>query len=98
MHVFFGEIFDAEIVNAQGERDGSCSGAPEAWIIWGGFVSVWVKVANNLVEGDEYCLFEAIHAALYLKVHKTAGGDVDFVAWIIPHFLGNHIWEEMDVL
>ena len=23
---------------------------------------------------------------------------MDVVSWIIPHFLGNHIWEEADVL
>ena len=23
---------------------------------------------------------------------------MDVVAWIIPHFLGNHLWEDVDVL
>ena len=98
MHVFFGEIFDAEIVNAQGERGGSCSMAPEAWSIWDRFVSVWGEVSKISVEGNDSCLFEAIHAAFYLKVYKTVGGDVDVVVWIIPNFLGNHLWEDADVL
>ena len=34
VRVFFGKMFDAKIVNAQGERGGSCSVAPEAWITW----------------------------------------------------------------
>ena len=98
VRVFFGKIFDTEIVNAQGDRGGSCSVAPEAWSTWGGFVSVWGEVANELVKGDDSCLFEAIHAALYFKVYKTVGDDGDVVAWIIPHFLGNHLWEDADVL
>ena len=53
VRVFFGKIFDAKIVNAQGERGGSCSVAPEAWSTWCGFVSVWVEVANKLVEGND---------------------------------------------
>ena len=56
------------------------------------------KVANKLVEGHDSCLFDAIHAASYLKVYKTVGNDVDVVAWIIPHFSWNHIWEYADVL
>ena len=71
---------------------------PEAWGTWGGFVSVWGEVANELVEGDESCIFEAIHAASYFKVYKTVCGNGDVVAWIIPHFLGDHIWEDADVL
>ena len=59
---------------------------------------MWGEVANELVEGDKSYLFEAIHAVSYLKVYKTAGGDVDVVAWIIPHFLRNHLWEDADVL
>ena len=35
VRVFFGKIFDAKIVNAQGECGGSCSVAPEAWSTWG---------------------------------------------------------------
>ena len=62
VRVFFGNIFDVGIVNAQGERGGSCSVAPEAWSTWGGFVCMWGEVANKLVEGDNSCLFEAIHA------------------------------------
>ena len=96
--VLFGAIFDAKIVNAQGDCGGSCSVEREARIILGGFVYVWGKVSNKLVETDESCLFEAIHAALYLKVYKTIGGDVHVVAWIIPHFLGEHIWDDVDVL
>ena len=92
VRVFFGKIFDAEIVNAQGERGGSCSVAPEDWMTWGGYVSVWGEVVNELVEGDDSCLFDAIHAASYFKVYKTVGGDGDVAAWIIPHFLGNHLW------
>ena len=72
--------------------------APEAWSMWGRYVSVWGEVANELVEGDDSCLFEAIHAALYLKVYKNIFGDVDVIAWIIPHVLGNHLWEDADVL
>ena len=53
LRVFFGKIFDAKIVNAQGERGGSCSVAPEAWSTWGGFISVWGELANELVEGDD---------------------------------------------
>ena len=63
VHVFLGKIFDAKIVNAQGELGFTCSVSPEAWSTWVGFVSVWGKVANELVEGNESCLFEAIHAA-----------------------------------
>ena len=66
--------------------------SPETWSIWGGLVSVRGEVANELVEGDDSCLFEAIHAASYLKVYVTVGGDVDVVVWIIPHLLGNHLW------
>ena len=98
VRIFFEKIFDAEIVNAQGERGGSCSVAPEAWSTWGGFVSVWAEVANESAEGNYSCLFEAIHAASYFKVYKTVGGNGDVVAWMIPHFLGNHIWEDPDVL
>ena len=98
VRVFFGKIFDAEIVNAQGERGGSCSVATEAWSTWGGFVYVWVEVANKLVEGDDSCLLEAIHTASYIKVYKTVSIDVDVVVWIIPQFLGKHIWEDADVL
>ena len=96
--LFLGRIYDAEIVNAQGERGGSCSVAPKAWSTWGGFVSVWGNVANKLFKGDEYCLIEAIHAASYFKVYKTVGGDGGIVAWIIPHLLGNHPWEDTNVL
>ena len=53
VRVFFGKIFDAEIVNAQGERGGSCSMVPEAWIIWGGFISMWGKLANELFESND---------------------------------------------
>ena len=67
VRIFFGKIFDAEIINAQGERDGSCSVAPEAWSKWVGFISVWGEVANKLVKGDDSCLFEAIHAASYFE-------------------------------
>ena len=74
--VFFGEIFDTKIVNVLGERGSSCSVALEAWSIWGGFISIWGEVANKLVEGDDSCLFEAIHAALYIKVYKIVGSDV----------------------
>ena len=35
---------------------------------------------------------------MYFKVYKTAGGDGDVVVWIIPHFLGEHLWEDADVL
>ena len=91
MRVFFGKIFDAKIVNLQGERGGSCSVAPEAWSTRGGFVSVSGEVANKLVEGNDSCLFEAIHTVSYLKVYKIVGGDGDVVAWIIPHFLGDHL-------
>ena len=63
VRVFFGKIFDTEIVNAQGDRGGSCSVAPEAWSTWGRLVYVWGEVANELVEGDESCLFEEIHVA-----------------------------------
>ena len=41
---------------------------------------------------------EAIHAASYFKVYKTIGGDGFIVPWIIPHFLGDHFWEDADVL
>ena len=53
---------------------------------------MWVEVANELVEGDDSCLFEAIHATSYFKIYKTVSDDGGVVAWIIPHFLGNHIW------
>ena len=98
VRMFFGKIIDAKIVNAKCERGGSCSVAPEAWSTWGGFVSVWGEVANYLVEGNYSCLFEAIPSAYYLKLFKTVSGDGDVVAWIIPHFLGNHLWEDTDVL
>ena len=98
VRVFFGKMFDAKIVNAQGERGGSFSVAPEAWIMWGRFISVWGEVANNLVKGNESCIFEDIHAASYLKLYETVGGNVDVVTWIIPYFLGDHIWEGADVL
>ena len=71
---------------------------PEAGSTWCWFVSVWGKVANKLVEGNDLCLFEAIHAASHFKVNITIGGNGDVKAWIIQHFLGNHIWEEADVL
>ena len=96
--VFFGKIFDAEIVNAQCECGWSCSVDPEAWMTWGGFVNVWGEVVNELVEGNYSCLFEAIHAASYSKVYKNVGRNGDVVAWIIPHLLGNHLWEDVDVL
>ena len=32
------------------------------------------------------------------RVYKTVGSDGDVVAWIIPHFLRNHLWENADVL
>ena len=51
-----------------------------------------------MVEGDDSCFFEAIHATSYLKVYKTVSGDVDVVAWIIPNFLGGNLWEDADVL
>ena len=92
------KTFYAKTFNAKGERGGSCNVSPESWSKWGRFVSVWGKVSNKLVKGDDSCLFEAIHAASYLKVYKTAGDDVDVVSWIIPHFLGDHIWEDADVL
>ena len=98
VRVFFGKIFDAEIVNAQGERGGSYSMALEACTTWGGFVSMWVEGENKLAKGNDSCLFEAIYVASYPKLYKTVGGDVDVVAWIIPHFLGNHIWEDADLL
>ena len=72
--------------------------APEAWSTLGGFLSVWGEVANELVEGDDFFLFEAIHAASYFKVYKTVVGDGDVVAWIILHFLGNYLWEDADIL
>ena len=97
VRVFFGKNIYAETFNAKGELGGSCNVSPESWIKWGRFLSIWGKVANKLVEGDDSCLFEAIHAASYLKVYKTAGDNVDVVSWIIPHFLGNHIWEDADV-
>ena len=71
---------------------------PEAWSTWGGFVSVWDELVNELVEGNDSCLFEAIHAASYFKVYKTVDRNGDVVAWIIPHFLGNYLWEDVDVL
>ena len=98
VRVFFGKIFDAKNFNTQGERCGSFSIAPEAWSTWGRFVFVLGDVADDLVEDDDSCLFEAIHATLYFKVYKTVGGDEDVVAWIIPHLLGNHLWEDTDVL
>ena len=98
VRVFFGKIFDAEIVNAQCERGGSCSVAPEASCTWGRFVSVWGEVVNDLVEGNDYCLFEAIHDASYFKVYKTVGRNGDVIAWIITHFLGKDLWEDVDVL
>ena len=86
------------IVNAQGKRGGFCSVTPEAWSTWGRFVSVWGEVANELVEGNDSLLFDAIHDFSYFKVYKTVGGDGDVVAWIIPHFLGGHLWEDTYVL
>ena len=53
VRIFFGEIFDAKIVNAKGECGGSCSVEPESWSMWGEFVSVWGEVANKLVKGDD---------------------------------------------
>ena len=92
------KTFYAETFNAKGERGGSCNVSPESWSKWGRFVSVWGKVAKKLAEGDDSCLFEAIHAASYFKVYKTVGGDGDVVAWIIPNLLGNNIWEDADML
>ena len=51
--VFFGNIVDAIIFNAQYERCGYCSVEPESWSTWGGFVSMWGDVATKLVEGDD---------------------------------------------
>ena len=59
---------------------------------------MWCEVANELVEGNDSLLFDAIHDFSYFKVYKTVGGDGDVVAWIIPHFLGGHLWEDADVL
>ena len=59
---------------------------------------MWDNVANELAEGDNSCLFEAIHYASYLNVYKKVGGNGYVVAWIIPHFFGNHLWEDVDVL
>ena len=64
----------------------------------GGFVSEWGEVSNELVKGDDSCLFEAIYASSYFKIYKTVGGNGDVVEWIITHFLGDHIWEDVDVL
>ena len=64
----------------------------------GGFVSEWGEVSNELVKGDDSCLFEAIYASSYFKIYKTVGGNGDVVEWIITHFLGDHIWEDADVL
>ena len=59
---------------------------------------MWGKVVNELVEGNDSCLFEAIYAASYFKVYKTVGDDGSVIAWIIPHFLEKYLWKDADVL
>ena len=81
--VFAGEVFDSEVVDAEGE--GCLAGGvfPEAGCVWHGLVSMWCEGLDQLVEYAG--LLEAVHALPDLAVDETVWGDIDVV--FVPDLL-----------
>jgi hypothetical protein len=67
--MFFAKVFDAEIIDNQWELYGSCVVLPKSWYQFALLVSVFVEAFFKEFVGQEFCLREAVHAAL--------GSDVD---------------------
>ena len=84
-----GEIFHAEVVDAEGECGVFRAMAPEAWGEQHGFVSGRFQFLNELVESEDAGFFEAVHAATDFEVDVAVAGDGNGVAVVIPDFFWN---------
>jgi hypothetical protein len=87
--VCLGEIFYAEIVNAESERGALRAMAPETWGKWHGFVSGGFQFLDELVKSENASFFEVVHAATDFEVDLAVAGDGNGVAVIVPDFLRN---------
>ena len=96
--VGLGEIFDAEIVDAESERGALRAMAPETWCERHGFVSGWFQFVDQLVESENAGFLEAIHAATDSEVDVAIAGDGNGVAVIVPDFFRNDGWADSYVL
>ena len=93
-----GEIFYAEIVDAESERGVLRAMAPEAWGKWHGFVSGRFQFLDELVEGEDAGFFEAVHAATDFEVDVAVAGDGNGVLVVVPDFFRNDGWSDAYVL
>ena len=99
MHgVGFGEIFHAEIVDAESERGALRAMAPETWCERHGFVSGWFQFLDELVESENAGFLEAVHAATDFEVDVAVAGNGNGVAVIVSDFFRNDGWADSYVL
>ncbi len=82
--MFFAAVFDAKIINNQCELYGSCVVFPKSRYQFALPVSVFVEAFFKEFVGQEFCLREAIHAAL--------GSDVD--ASVFSGFLSELVFSD----
>ena len=85
--IIHGEVFDAEVVNTQGECSLACLMTPQACCVLHRVVSVGSKVFDELVECNDACFFEAVHAAADFEIYVSIVFDDDIVSRIVPDFL-----------
>jgi hypothetical protein len=96
--VCLGEIFYAEIVDAESELGALRAMAPETWCERHGFVSVWFQFLDELVENENAGFLEAVHAATDFEVDVAVAGDGNGVAVIVPDYFRNDGWADSYVL
>ena len=77
-HEVFGmllaDIFDAKIVDAKGERDGSLLVHPKTWSEFGLCVAFVVEPFFKQLMCQDSCLWQALHALLDLKIDISVRG------------------------
>jgi hypothetical protein len=93
-----GEILDAKIVDTEDKSGLSGAVPPEAWSERHRFVTGRGKFFNELVEGDNGGLFEAVHTVSDFEIYIAISLDGDGVARIGPDFLRNDGRGDVDVL
>jgi hypothetical protein len=87
--VRFALVFDAESVNTEDESGTFCSMAPETGREWHGFVAGGFEFLDELIECDNCCFFQAVHAASDLEIDVTVGSNLDVVVAIVRDLLVN---------
>jgi hypothetical protein len=59
----FSNVLDAEVVNDEGEQDGTPFVAPEALWVLASVISMWCEAFRKEIVGNDTSLWESIHAA-----------------------------------